>query len=241
MCRLSVDVYLPCPEGLCSHNSDLICTSGECTHTHTHSLSEPMPPIIHLNRHLSALHPIHPFSPHFHFLIYPPLYTAEFLPSFSPCFHSYILLKSNWPHLPLPPSPPAHLPSAAVGFGGLLKAETDAKYFGLKLLTADILCWYSISSKLANFMAKSVCNIQTVVQSMQVIGWSGHAVWSGLGFFWHKGAQVMRVRHSAALKRNLAVFDDLRWFNLSVCRSDVEVCSRVCHTGTNILHPNWME
>lgn len=143
MCRLSVDVYLPCPEGLCSHNSDLICTSGESTHTHT--LSVPMPPIIHLNRHLSDLHPIHPFNPHFHFLIYPPLYTAEFLPSFSSCFHSDILPKSNWPHLPSlfllsPLSPFTHLPSVAVGFNGLLKVETDAKYFRLKLLTADILC-----------------------------------------------------------------------------------------------------
>lgn len=140
MCRLSSDVYLLCPEGLCSHNSDLICTSGE--RTHTLSLSVPMPPIIHLNRHLSALHPIHPFSPHFHFLIYPHLYSAEFPPSFRPCFLSDIPLKSNWPHLsPLPfPAPLAHLPSAAVGFNGLLKAETDAKYFRLKLLSADILC-----------------------------------------------------------------------------------------------------
>lgn len=133
MCRLSVDVYLLRPGGLCSHNSDLICTFGVCTYTHTHtgSLSVPMPPIIHLNRHLSALHPIYPFTPHFSFLIYPPLYTTEFLPSVSLCFHSYIPLQSNWPHLPsslLFPLP-AHLPSPALGFNGLLKAETDAKHF----------------------------------------------------------------------------------------------------------------
>ena len=125
MCRLSVDVYLPCPEGLCSHNSDLICTSGEHTHTHTHTHTHSRSRCAHATNHPFKPSFICPSSksihsaPHFHFLIYPPLYAAEFLPSLSPCFHSYILLKSNWPHLPplppsLPPLPPflphSHLP-----------------------------------------------------------------------------------------------------------------------------------
>lgn len=142
MCRLSVDVYLPCPGGLCSHNSDLICTSGERTHTHTlglgaHATNHPFKPSSICPSSNPSIQPTIPL-----FNLSSPLYRGipSIRQSVLPLLHpAEIQLASSLssPHFtPLPP--PAHLPSAAVGFNGLLKAETDAKYFRLKLLTADI-------------------------------------------------------------------------------------------------------
>lgn len=133
MCRLSVDVYLQCPEGLCSHNSDLICTSGEHTHSHTRSQCpcyqssnpsiQPTFPLFNLSTAFIAQTSFHPSvcasTPKLH------CNPIGLISSLSP-LHT--------------PTPPAHLHSAALGLNGLLKAETDAKRFRWKLLTADTLC-----------------------------------------------------------------------------------------------------
>lgn len=134
MCRLSVDVYLLCPGGLCSHNSDLICTFGvrAYTHTHTHRLA------------LSAHATNHPFKPssicpssnlsvHPTFLLFnlsSPLYhgISSIRQFVLPRLHPTAVQLASSPSSLLFP-PPAHLPSPALGFNGLLKAETDAKHF----------------------------------------------------------------------------------------------------------------
>lgn len=168
MCRLSVDVYLPCPEGLCSHNSDLICTSGESTHTHTHTLSahatnHPFKPSFIWPSPNPSIQPTFPL-----FNLSSPLYRRipSILQFLLPLRHPAEIQLASSPSLFLlsPLSPFTHLPSVAVGFNGLLKVETDAKYFRLKLLTADILCWYSIAFELANFTAQNIYNIQKIVQ-----------------------------------------------------------------------------
>lgn len=134
MCRLSVDVYLPCPEGLCSHNSDLICTSGEHTHTlSAHATNHPFKPSFICPSSNPSIQPTFPLFnlssalcrriPSIFQSVLPLLHPAEIQLASSP---SSLL----FPPPPIPP--PAHLPSAAGGFNGLLKARNRCQVFQIE-------------------------------------------------------------------------------------------------------------